>query len=213
MIEIFRKKDIRAVIFDFRGVVVKDPYPAMLDDIAEECRIPSEKRDEAGKVMLELMEKYEVVGIDRETVWMEFKQRTGAVLPQNYKGLWTRKYNPETNQDVEDIIKSLQRNNYVTSLLSNAIPCHTDAISGIADSLGLSPVILSCNGSISLDGKVREELCSRENIEPKQCVYVATPERIAEKPDLDLRTVPYHSAEKLRRYLQKNGANLSSTQP
>ena len=116
---------IRAIIFDYGGVVTNDIDSEILKDIAWALGI---SLSDTKKALSGLLERYQTGEINDDSFWKEFSNRAGKPLPSGYRKLWLDRYSKESRIDkaIADLIRNLKSSQYRIALISNTIPQHAE---------------------------------------------------------------------------------------
>ena len=191
---------IKAIIFDYGGVVTPKTKSLILKDISESCKLPISV---VKKTIKELIVDFQTGKIDSEFFWLEFKKRTNTTLPPEYKSLWIRKYKEEFRRDPDilKIIKRLKEKGYLVPLLSNTIEPHAK-FNRQNNNLDLfDPVILSNEVGLRKPDK-RIYLLVLEKIDclPEQCIYIGDRADFLEPAEnLGMHVIHYQNSSHLLR--------------
>ncbi len=208
---------IKAVIFDCGRVFLHDPDNSVIfQDIVSSCGLHYASVE---MVVNQLLPPFQRGEMDEYTFWSTFRERVGlAILPENYLGLWTRKYLElgKIDHDVLEVVKELHAQGYLTPVLSNTIPPHV-RVNRARDLFELfKPEIFSCevkarkgdgDGKIyrlALEGSGR--VLGREPLRPEEAVYVDDLRRYVEEARREkIYSIHFENAEQLRGELRMVG--------
>src|SRR5664280_447334 len=109
--------NIKAIIFDYGGVIVNDTDEILIRNIADKFQMPY---IEAFNIINELVKPYQRGSISDEEFWEQFSKKANRKLPKGYESLWTDKYaHIVIDQRVIDLIKKIKNSDYIVALLSN----------------------------------------------------------------------------------------------
>ena len=110
---------IRAVVFDFNGVIVKNDRQMVIDSIAQALELPQEEIERA---YIE-MKKQKVKGEKNQIrFWTQFAQSKGKKLPEQWIAQYRQVKLGATKEipGMLDIVRNLQKKDIATGLLTNA---------------------------------------------------------------------------------------------
>ena len=135
---------IKAVIFDFGNVILKDTDQILFNRISEELNVDKETAIPAIK---ELVPKLQTGKMTNEEFWKKLCSKLEVSYNVSYQGLWTRglqKVWKRIDYGMEGFVLTLKKSRYKTALLSNTIKPHVDFCRkrGFYDMF--DPVVLSC---------------------------------------------------------------------
>ncbi|MFH1126741.1 MAG: HAD family phosphatase [archaeon] len=198
---------IKAIIFDYGGVISNNTDSMILEHISNSCKVPL---NVTKKAIAGILEKYQTGAINDEMFWKEFKSKTGTDLPKNYLELWTETYEKELkiNHDALNLIKNLRIEKYTLALLSNTIPPHTRYIK--------KHIKLFDHTILSTEAGLRKP---DENIyilalkmignRPEECIYIDDiQEYLTPAGKLGIHTIHYKNIPLLKRELLKQGIHF-----
>ncbi len=115
--------DIKAVIFDWGGVLIDDPAPGLMTYCAKELKVTKEEYVQAHS---KFQDDFQKAVITEKAFWEGVCRQLNAVLPKS-QSLWadafTDVYSPKTG--VFNLAKTLKVAGYKTGFLSNTeMPCY-----------------------------------------------------------------------------------------
>ena len=200
---------IKAVIFDYGGVVKKETDPLVHLDIAKSCHISLKTTK---KTIEELKELYETGKIDDNKFWKIFKEKTNTRLPKDYKQLWLRKYIEKGKKDpkILELISKLKTKKYIVAILSNTIPPHVNLNKKEHNFDLFDPVILSTAvGLRKPNKKIYLLLLKKIKLKPKECIFVDDKEKnLKPAKQLGIHTILFRNSSQLEKKLKKLGVKL-----
>jgi putative hydrolase of the HAD superfamily len=163
--------NIKAIIFDYGGVIMDDLDEILIQDIADKFQMPYTK---AFGIISELVKPYQKGSISDEEFWKIFSEKSGKKLPIGYESLWTDKYTSTViDQRVIDLIKKLKNRGYVIALLSNTIPPHARFNQKHGSFDLFNPIILSIEtGARKPEEKIYQTMLEKLNLSPSECVFI-----------------------------------------
>ena len=164
--------NIKAIIFDYGGVIIKDTDEILIQDIADKFHMSN---TEALDIINVLVKPYQRGTISDEEFWKQFSQKAGKILPNGYASLWIDKYDVAGIIDarVIDLVKKLKNSGYLTALLSNTIPPHMrlNQKQGFYDLF--DPVLLSPETDTRKpEEKIYQIMLEKINLSPDECVFI-----------------------------------------
>ncbi len=201
--------DIKAVIFDFGGVVVEDVDEKIFEDISNTFRIASR---ETREIMEKLLPLFQTGGCNEEEFWHFFSKAVGREEPPaEYKSLWLREYmqKAKPKRKVMEIIAILRHKGYKVGALSNTIPPHADFNQREGRFSIFNAVALSCDKTIQAvkpHERIYAIAAQRLGYMPDVCLYIDDKEEYL-KPahHIGMEVLHFTSAEKLEKDLGKLG--------
>ena len=108
---------IKAIIFDWGGVLVEDPIPQMIEYCSKILKVGKE---EMGKALLECRPDFERGTISEEAFWKRMC-RSLTIPDRNMNSLWSHSFKSayKENREMFSLASSLKQNGYKIGLLSN----------------------------------------------------------------------------------------------
>ncbi len=201
---------IKAVIFDFGGVIVNDTDQITFKEISERFNI---KYSLAASIASELAKAYQIKNIPEKGFWKEFAKRVGRDLPQGCENLWadTHNQNSKENFEVKEVISKLKSNGYKLAVLSNTILPHAEYNRKQKRYKGFDAVTLSCEVGLRKPGKeIYLMVTGKIGIPPENCVYVDDKsENLAPARKVGMKTILFKNAQQLKKDLMKLGVELN----
>ena len=200
---------IRAIIFDYGGVVANDVDPKIQKDIASEFGI---SLSDTKKAMKGLLGRYQTGEINDDIFWKEFSNRTGKPLPQDYRKLWLDRYSKESRIDntITSLIRNLKSSRYRIALISNTISPHAEYNSKNNRFSLFDVIILSSEvGRRKPDKHIYELALEKLGIDAESCVYIDDrKEHLLPAENLGMHTILYRDISQLEKDLKTLGINI-----
>ncbi|MDA3814766.1 MAG: HAD family phosphatase [Patescibacteria group bacterium] len=164
-------KNIKAIIFDYGGVITNDLDELLIQDIADKFQLPYGTTLD---IINKLVKPYQRGTISDEDFWNQFSEKVDKKLPNGYESLWIDKYTVEiTDQRVLDLIKKLKTAGYVTALLSNTIPPHASFNQKYGFFDLFEPIVLSIETDARKpEEKIYQTMLEKLNLSPGECVFI-----------------------------------------
>lgn len=163
---------IRAVVFDFGGVIVNFTPSDLEKFVSELFHLPIETVKKslfaAGGDLIEGK-------ITEDSFWRNYASSVGRQLPKNWEKIFTSFLLEKTivNQAVMDIVKNLQKKKLLTPLLSNISPMQLKIFKNVGYFNLFNPLIFSCEvGFKKPDRHIFEFLLKTINLKPHECLFV-----------------------------------------
>jgi epoxide hydrolase-like predicted phosphatase len=195
---------IRAVIFDFGGVVYKEVMGFIYEDTGKRFGIePSVVRDESKQLQAEWQKNK----ITSEEFWRRLASNLKIVDVQALKEVWDKTFVEHTapNEKTIEIIKKLKANGYEVVVLSNTIEPHA-AYHKLKKNFDLfSFVFLSFEiGMRKPDRELYEYVLKQLNVHPEQCLFVDDSEKnVLAAEEVGMHAIHFKNAEQLEAELKK----------
>ncbi len=200
---------IKAVIFDFGGVVIRDTHQEVKDYIADNLGL---KRSVVEEIIEMTLPLYRTGRLSTEQYWKIFSQLAGISFPRDYKHLWRGGYESEDKQNLPllDLVQRLRNNGYITPVLSNTILPHADFNRSSHNYDLFEPVILSFEvGMAKPDKRIYELMLDRINMSADECVFIDnTKENVDAAIDSGYHGIIYRGIDLLLQKLQRLGVKL-----
>lgn len=199
---------IKAIIFDFGGVVRSECTRQILEDISKKFNVTY---NEIIPIIKELTKYYQLGKISDEEFWDKFSKKLGKAKPEDYKNLWVNEYaKGSLNKEVVNIIIKLKKRGYKMACLSNNIPPHAKFNRKMGNYDFFDFLILSCEiGLQKPDLKIYKLVLKKLKEKANACVYVDDKEEFLEPAErLGMKTILFKDAEQLNLGLKKIGIRL-----
>ena len=162
---------IKAIIFDFGGVIKKDSSKLIFEDFADSFKITFLK---ASLAIKSLQSKYQKGELTNKEFFKLFSEKVKVKLPTNYQELWIKSYTKgEANQIVLKIIKKLKQKNYKLACLSNTIPPHL-VYNKRKDNYSIFDVlVISCEvGMRKPEKDIFQYVLKKLNVQPEEALFI-----------------------------------------
>lgn len=199
-------KPIRALIFDYGGVLMRTADPTSRRSLEREFDL--EPREAAEHVFgSPLWDEVQLGHIDYDTFWDDVRQRIGlreAELERFRRQFWG---GDRLDEELVALIRRLADEGYRTALLSNAPANLRPYIKelGIADAFDVI-VISGEEGLIKPTPEIYERVLSRLDIAPDEAVFVDDMrENVVAARRLGLHAIRFQGPAPLRKQLRKLG--------
>jgi len=201
------KPDIKAIVFDYGGVLVNDPDEKIIRDISDKFKMTYA---ESLEIIQQLVKPYQRGEISNEEFWRKFSKMAGKELPENYKSLWVDKMEIKIDYQIVDLVKKLKSKGFVVALLSNTILPHAqkNMENGCYDLF--NPIVLSFEvGTRKPEEKIFQIMLEKLNLPAKNCVYIDDNKEYADiSKKIGMHGIKFESYEKLIEDLQKLGIDI-----
>ena len=162
---------IKAVIFDFGGVV-KKPGNSCSRDIANTYGVSKKMLIQKMKFSLELFRK----GLINESCfWKKLSFDLNKPIPKNKNYLWRKGYKKGfyIYPSIISLVKKLKTRGIKTALLSNIINPHVEIISKKGGYKEFDVVVLSCNEGLQKpEPEIYLLTAQRLGLKPKDCIFI-----------------------------------------
>lgn len=189
---------IKAVIFDFGGVIIDIENTGSVGKIMEELEVdPITTRLIIGKQI----GRMQVGEISEEEFWRNICQELGKPIPGNWKELWRKPIEENAVLWTEPIqlVGELKEKGILALVLSNTIPPHEEVVrnKGWYDYFDRT-YFSNRIGFRKPDVKAFEYVLEKEGLLGSECVFVDdSPENLAPAETLGMKTVLAKSPEQL----------------
>ena len=198
------KKNIKCIIFDVGGVLLKEKIDKVHDAINKELGKKVFDRKDA-------IHRKAVLGKLTEKELFRILSKKYGVHAKRLQALSHDKYLKivKTNKDVMMIAKTLQKD-YKTCILSNVTPMHKKHDHVMEIYSFFDHVVLSCDiGAMKPNKKIFKEAMKKLHAKPKECIYIEDREEFLETPKkLGMNVIHFKNAAQLKKDLRKNGVKI-----
>lgn len=193
-------KMIKAIYFDWGGVLINDPAPELITYCAEYLKVSEE---EFGRVHKKFEPDFQKGKISEDELWEKACFELGVPKPRT-RSLWgdAVRYIFSEKKEVFVLIRSLRRNGYKIGFLSNteipAMNFFQEQGYKVFDS-----VISSCvEGTRKPGREIYEIALKRLGVKPEEAVFVDDKkENIEGAEKVGMKTVLFKNIEKLKQEL------------
>ena len=194
---------IRAVVFDFGGVIVNFTPSDLEKFISGFFHLPIEivKKSlfPSGGELIEGK-------ITEDSFWRNYASSVGRRLPQNWEKIFTSFLLEKTivNRAVMDIVKNLQKKKLLTPLLSNISPVQLKIFKDVGYFNLFNPLIFSCEvGFKKPDRHIFEFLLKTIHLKPHECLLIDDDENNVDAAShLGMHFIRFQSESHLSRELK-----------
>lgn len=203
---------IKAIIFDFGGVIAKTDRDEVAKFIAKKLNI---SREDA-VIILAGLKKNNLQGLTEEEYWTSYAKAKGIKLPAD----WLEQMNKELLAALKEIpgmvnlVKCLKNQGIQTALLSNVSQSHAE----IKKKLGLyelfNPAILSYEVGIRKpDPKAYHLILQKLKMKPEEVIFIDNKAiNIATAKSLGMDAIEFQNTKQLIEALKERGINCPNTQ-
>ena len=207
-------KKIKAIVFDFGGVMVTDTFSILVKELADSFGVSQEKIKEGFKN--KAIREFGKGNIPESEFWRRFSNFLNRPLPKNHKALLIKYYEKYSKMDerMKELVLYLKSQEYKTAVLSNTIPPHMNfnlkkKRFEIFDIKILSPEV----HYLKPEREIFEEALKRLKVFPREAVYIDNKKEYVEAAkELGINALIFTNYEKLLRDLRKMHVNLDKLQ-
>ncbi|MCK4887556.1 MAG: HAD family phosphatase [Planctomycetes bacterium] len=199
--------DIRAVIFDWGGVLIDDPAPGLMKYCADELGVTQQDYTQAHSMFQDDFQKDIII---ERTFWQNICSQLNVSLPKS-QSLWADAfadvYSPKT--EVFDLAKILKASGYKTGFLSNTeMPCYEFFHKQNYDMFDVT--LFSCCEKLTKPSEqIYLNAVTKLGIEPGQAVFIDDKtEYIRGGEKAGLNTILFENVTKLKQQLILLGVEL-----
>lgn len=161
-----------AIVFDFGGVMTKDPNKeAIVQFLQETFRLSSEEFQQVNRLKREAVK----MGKTDEEFWLNYAQENQIDLPEDWPKTFklTLKNNLGANPQMYDLVAHLKANNHQVALFSNIDNRLADLIREFGFYDPFDPCILSCEIMLQKpDPKAYEIMIERIGKPAEQILFI-----------------------------------------
>ncbi len=196
---------IKAVIFDYGGVIGINTMPFIHEALAKEFKLNASKVENGIK---KTRKEFQKGDITENEFWRELAKILGADNSESVKNIWTKTYisKNKTDYSVLEIAKKLKKKGYKVALLSNAIK---PDIERCIDAKGLdkifSPIIYSFETRMRKpDAEIYNLILSKLKMKPDECVFIDDKRLNLETAEkLGINAILFENSRQLKNNLDK----------
>jgi epoxide hydrolase-like predicted phosphatase len=195
---------IKAVIFDWGGVLIEDPLPRLLQYCADAFGVSKKEYIKAHNKFADDFTKGKV---DEKTFWGKVCGELGKPLPET-PSLWSNAfraiYHPRA--DMFSMVSSLHKAGFKTALLSNTEVTSVQFFHRQKHNM-FDVLVFSCTeGTAKPERKIYEIAIERLGTTPAQTVFIDdNPEFIKGAKQAGLNTILFRDIERLKKELSQFG--------
>lgn len=191
---------IKALIFDYGGVVANYTDPYVFEDIANKFNL---SLGLAVSTIYSLLPAYQIGRMPQDEFWQTFSKQVKKDLPLGYESLWTDRYASTSIRDpfILQLIKNLKASGYKLAVISNTIPDHANYNREQGNFDLFDVVVLSNEVNIRKPNKEIFKIPSDSfGVQPKNCIYIDDIRKYLNvAAELGISTIHYANYEWLNR--------------
>ena len=169
---------IKAIIFDWGGVLIDDPAPGLISFCAKAFEVTE---DEFKTVFQEFEDTFQKGLIEEDELWEKISAKLNKNIPVN-ESLWGEAFINAYKEKKEmfDLAKTLQNNGYKTGFLSNTEKVNMEYFH--KQNYDMFDVkIFSCAEGLTKPGtEIFELALKRMSVDPKDAIFIDDRERYLE---------------------------------
>jgi putative hydrolase of the HAD superfamily len=193
---------IKAVIFDWGGVLIEDPEPGLMRYCADVLGVP---REDYIKAHCKFEADFQRGSITEDRFWACICGELDAREPKGLS-LWTQAFEAvySPNKELFALAATLQKNHYRTALLSNAeIPTMRYFYQQGYDMFDV--LVFSCaEGTVKPERRIYEAALGKLGAEPNQSVFIDDKADFINGAEaVELNTILFKSAEQVKSELSQ----------
>ncbi|MGA2678495.1 MAG: HAD family phosphatase [Sedimentisphaerales bacterium] len=189
---------INAVIFDWGGVLIEDPAPALFKYCANVLGVDKEQYVIAFDIC---MNDFQAGAVTEQQFWMNMTKRLNVPMPKT-NSLWSdafaQAYKPR--QEIFSLASRLRRAGCKTAILSNTEKPVAELINKLKyDAFDVT--VLSClEGTAKPGRKIYDLALARLNVPARQALFIDDkPENIDGAKQAGLQTILFKTIEKFKK--------------
>jgi putative hydrolase of the HAD superfamily len=203
------KKNIRAIVFDFGGVIGKANRDTVQKGVSDAFHISQEK---VAPLLAEL-KQYFLKGGDERFFWEQYAASLGKKLPEN----WLTEFRfiiASAIQEIPgslDIVRHLHQLGYKVALISNVRKDKADVLKKLGYYDYFNPTLLSCDvGYTKPDPKIYDLLLKKLHLSPEECLLIDNKmDNVLAAQNMGFDSICFTSSEQLLMELKKRGLLLN----
>lgn len=203
-------KQIKAVIFDWGGVMIDDPGPGLMRYCAEKLNITS---SEFKNTFDKFLQDFQTNSVSENTFWESISRNLNVKKPSAislWKEAFISVYRPR--EEMFSMAESLQRSGCKTALLSNTeIPAMDFFIEQRYNCFDFQ--FFSCiEGITKPQKKIYENTVKKIGCEPDEAVFIDDkPVMVDGAKKAGLNAILFESIDQVKKELTKFGLNIKET--
>jgi len=189
---------INAVIFDWGGVLIEDPAPALFKYCANTLGVSVERYIIAFDICIN---DFQTGAVTEQQFWTNMAQHLNATMPKT-DSLWTEAfmvaYKPR--QEMVTLVSNLRKAGCKTAIISNTeMPVVKIIDKQICDYMDVT--VLSClEGTAKPGRKIYDLALARLNVPARQALFIDDkPENIDGAKQAGLQTILFKTIEKFKK--------------
>lgn len=169
---------IKAVLFDYGGVIAEGGKPGMLsNNLAVRLEVPNER----AVTLLEYgFDKIKRGLIDEDEFWRILEKAHGTPIPDSKRDIWMKWEDIIPIDEVMNLRKSLQSRGIATGILSNVEPVVAKTLHDHGAYADFEPLVLSCEvGYAKPDREIYELAISKlGELKPSEILFIDDQEKM-----------------------------------
>lgn len=199
---------LKAITFDFGGVIARTDLKFVTDFISQSLNIPCEQ---AAEVLVKWRQEKQNRA-NQEQFWHDFANSLGKALPSNwidqFKHVWSLAIQPIPG--MLSLVQDLQAMGYQTAMLSNTTPMHAEVIDKLGYYQFFCPVLLSFQIRVAKPHNRAYEILLESLERPaSECIFIDDKEEnVAAARALGIDAIQFFSAEQLQEELEERNIFL-----
>jgi len=198
---------IKAIIFDFGGVITHYPPFTFRKELAKFLKIDFEI---VNREVAKINPDFAKGTINEEEFWKKLTSALNIVVPEKDKKNFITdecSRDAKINKDVEKIVIALKNSGYKLGIISNILEPHAKYSKVQGWFKNFSSVILSCEvGLLKPDERIYNLMLERLRLKGNECIYIDDREvnlKPAEK--VGIKTILFKNATQLKKELINYG--------
>jgi putative hydrolase of the HAD superfamily len=206
---LFRGNSIKAIIFDFGGVVGSDIRSVWIKEMSKTLK---KNRNIVLEEMHRTFPKLEKNQISEKEFWKIVTKNLKLTMQESkYENLLYNLYAKLTkpNKDVIDIVERLKNSGYTVAVLSNAIDPHVEYNMKHRRYRYFDRVFLSCEvGMRKPEKRFYQFALDRLDIKARKCIFIDNEKKfLVPAKKMGMKTIRFRSAKQLRKDLLRFGVH------
>jgi len=198
---------IKAVIFDYGGVIIK--WAHCTGSIARAYEVPKKF---LAKEMRPILDVFQKGVITENKFWQKLSLSLRKPIPNNKKELWRECLEKDFHiyPEMTRFVKKLRSQRIKTMVLSNIIKPHIEVIKEHSGYKGFDFVMLSCSlGTRKPELKIYRLALKKLKVKPKECIFIDDiKEFLKPAKKLGIKTILFENPQKLKSDLRKMGIRI-----
>lgn len=164
--------NIKGIIFDAGGVIVKRMYPTVFGHLSRTLGVNRKKLENA---MWEFIPDLQSGKLNEKEFWQKVSRRIGENLPLKKCKLEWRKaaHSIKNDNRVLKLVRTLKKRGYVLVLLTNTVEPHAEVARRIGRYKDFDYVFMSHEvGLRKPHRKLFSLVCKRIKLRPRECLFI-----------------------------------------
>jgi len=195
---------IKAVIFDFGGVVFKEVMKFVYEETGRKFDIDQNVVREKARPLIKQWQKNRITS---EQFWKQLALELNIKNPKLLEDVWDRTFIQYSvpNEKTVEIVKRLKSGGYKVAALSNTVEPHANHHKKRKDYDLFFPVFLSYElGMSKPDKEIYEHVIKVMGVKFEECIFIDDKEiNLETAKALGMKTILFRSAEQLEEDLRK----------